>query len=105
MFICNHCGETFEDPITSREHYGFNDSWGEDIESSPCCESGFEVAVECKVCKKIVGESKIDCEICESCQSQIENKYKKFLLDNITEESEEFFFDNVQKWDFEFQEK
>lgn len=89
MYICDECGETFEEPKTYCEDRG--EFWGqpcrEEISVSPCCEGDYSEAGTCELCGEYYNEetAKEYNLCCDDCAESLENKFKKILHENFTE--------------------
>lgn len=84
MYICNHCGKTFDEPQVSTTTHGttslgacFYENWTE----SPCCQDGFSEAVICEKCGEAFSEEdqigKI--ELCPKCQKAALEKFESIF--------------------------
>lgn len=67
MFICNECGETFEEPKYIKEHHPYGDGFAtEEWAVCPYCEENdFNVAERCSECGEYVSVSNDG--MCDEC--------------------------------------
>ena len=69
MYICNECGEVFDDYEVLKQQHPYGDTYAvEEIAVCPHCgDTGFETAKECSMCGEYVAEL-FDglCEVCHS---------------------------------------
>lgn len=69
MFICYECDETFEDPETVQEPRGqYGDATViQALSVSPCCESDYGEAEQCKKCDTWLHTEDLHDGTCEEC--------------------------------------
>lgn len=69
MYICNGCGQTFEEFDTDMEDRGeyLGTPCTEEVVFSPCCADDFEEAKECSCCGEFFKEEELTNSICEDC--------------------------------------
>lgn len=66
MFICNECGEIFDEPKIVRETHGLDCPPYEEIAVCPCCEdTDFCEAKKCERCGEYFAE--LDEGLCDVC--------------------------------------
>lgn len=99
MYICENCGETFEEPARIQEiHEELAERPSEYFEVCPFCESDFiEEAVECSVCGSFIPESQAKFNLCEKCENAALEKgtdmvtaFKKKLHTEFTDNEIEY---------------
>ena len=79
MFICNDCGEVFEEAMVVTDHYPYGDTtvpydW---YVCPNCKENNISRAVECSHCGEIISEDasiiddKLEHRYCETCYEDL----------------------------------
>jgi hypothetical protein len=85
MYICEHCGEVFEEPLEIEDRPV--DEFPETISYYYCpnCQrDNYEEAQECKICGKYF--PKYHCvEFCEECQIKVKKAFNTLIEENFTE--------------------
>lgn len=71
MYICNSCGEIFEDYKIIEEHhpYGMGYATEQWAVCPGCGEAGFEEAKECTRCGNLVAD--LDEGLCDCCYGEV----------------------------------
>lgn len=71
MFICEECGEVFEEPNVYKEHHPYGMGFAtEYFAVCPCCnDTSISEAKRCDVC----GEwfAKLHDDLCDECESEV----------------------------------
>lgn len=72
MYICDNCGNVFENPRTWREERS-GDGWAyETMTSSPCCDDSYSEAVPCQCCgMNLIPDTQDYCKECERALNMI----------------------------------
>lgn len=79
MYICDGCGNLFDDPISYDENYG------ERFSLSPCCLESYSEAEECQVCGHYAKKLEMQEGLCSDCQGDTEREFRMLLLSQFTD--------------------
>lgn len=63
MYICDECGNVFENYIEEKTDYG------QTISVSPCCSETFEESITCEECGKDIAKGNYN-KLCENCENE-----------------------------------
>lgn len=70
MFICNECGEVFEEPRRWEEHHPYGMTYATEYWSEcPRCGGGYEEARQCTICGEYVAQTMDG--MCDECYEEI----------------------------------
>lgn len=71
MFICEHCGEVFDEPRKYEERHPYGMGYAVEVwyECPYCCETGFEEARQCSVCGEYFAV--LEDGLCDACFEEI----------------------------------
>lgn len=69
MYICDDCGNVFENYIEDVTDYG------QTIIVSPCCLETFEEAEACERCEKYIPKENINSKLCSACEEELSHAY------------------------------
>ena len=70
MYICNECGEVFDEPKIIEEHHPYGMGYAvEEFAVCPYCDGGFQEAEQCERCGEYVAE--LEDGLCDICYSEM----------------------------------
>ena len=93
-YVCNSCGEAFDDPEEWEDSHGLDSPPYEKIIVSPCCHDGYSIATECADCGKDISiHNKYG--LCEECKTKALKQFVYYLNNELTERDREYIDDCI----------
>lgn len=85
MYICENCGEIFDEPLYVEERpcsdFPETETWSY---CPNCRDDDYEEAVKCKICGKYFPRYHCD-EFCKECQVKVKKAFNALIEENFSE--------------------